>query len=141
MEALLLAVLTILALSVSIAAFSITATRARITEPFRDWLRPKSFLLYKLASCPYCLSHWLAAGLAPFCLLEFTSYLVLDFLLTVFLLVGLSALLEGLMMNWLHMQESMIDDLVEENQVLIEAVSLSNEPDMKDTDADPPVVL
>src|SRR5690606_16153472 len=104
-------VIVLFLVALAVSAASITLTRARISQPLRDWLEPRNFLLYKLASCPYCMSHWLAAPLATYTIFGVTSNVVVDWMIAWFTLVGLSALLEGLMMNLLHMQENRIIEL------------------------------
>lgn len=111
-------VLILLLLAVAIAAASITVTRARIFKPARDWMQEKNYLLFKLISCPYCLSHWYAMFLAYFVVFGVTGVWLVDWLLATFMLVGLSALLEGAMMNLLHMQESYIQELEDAQQAL-----------------------
>jgi|SRR5690606_30327528 len=106
--------LVLFMVALAIAALSITLTRARIFKPVRDSLAERNYLLFKLVSCPYCTSHWLAALLAPCTIFGLTEFWLVDYLLTVFILVGLSALLEGGMMNLLHMQEHYIQELEEE---------------------------
>lgn len=102
-------------LAIAIAAASITLTRARIFKPARDWVQPRNFLFFKLISCPYCLSHWFSGYLATYVVFGVTDLWFVDWLITTFALVGMSALLEGLMMNWLHMQENYIQEL--ENEI------------------------
>lgn len=52
----------VLALAIGPAAY--TCARAEISSPVRVWLAGKDgkawLWLFKLVSCPYCLSHWMA---------------------------------------------------------------------------------
>lgn len=111
-------VLILLLLAFAIAAVSITLTRARIFKPVRDWAQEKHYLLFKLLSCPYCASHYFAAVLAVHVTFGITGWGITDWMITTFTLVGLSAVLEGAMMNLLHMQENYIQELENEQQAL-----------------------
>jgi hypothetical protein len=104
-------VLAYLAVAIAVACASITLTRARIFEPVRDWAFDKNYLLFKLVSCPYCMSHWLSLWLVPSLLMAVTDTFVLDMAITWFFLTGLAALFEGVMMNGLHMSEHRIQGL------------------------------
>lgn len=106
-------VFSYLAIGLALATASVTLTRARIFEPVRTWSQKKSFLLFKLISCPYCMCHWLALWLVPFTMYVITDIWLFDAALTWFMLVGIGALFEGLLMKGLLMQENYIQDLEE----------------------------
>lgn len=108
------ALMVYLIVAISIAAASITLTRARIFKPLRDRAMNSNYLLFKLVSCPYCMSHWLAAVFVPWTLFTISDVIWLDGLMTWFFLVGLAAMFEGFMMNQLHMQETYIQELEDE---------------------------
>jgi hypothetical protein len=55
----------LLALSLVTMGLSHTIARERIFAPLRDRLGGKETWLGYLLSCPYCLSHWVAAVLVP----------------------------------------------------------------------------
>lgn len=111
------ALLVYLIVAIAIAAASITLTRARIFKPLRDRAMNSNYLLFKLVSCPYCMSHWLAAVFVPWTLFTITDIVWLDGLMTWFFLIGLAAVFEGFMMNQLHMQENYIQELEDEISV------------------------
>lgn len=114
--------LTAFIAAMAIATASVTLTRARMFEPVRAWWQPKNYLVFKLISCPYCMSHWLALWVAPFIIYQVTEIWAIDFLATWFFLTGSAALLEGLMMNGLHMQENLIHELEGDNLTLKQQV-------------------
>lgn len=85
------------------ATISLTLTRTYIFKKPRDWLRRRSEWWDKLASCPYCTSHWVALFLS----LVFDTRIlasrvpgvageVIDSLLGVFFIVALAAVEIGL---------------------------------------------
>jgi hypothetical protein len=97
-------------LAFSIAAVSFTVTRTVVFESFRNWVggaatdetghkvvydRP---FLFKLCSCPYCLSHYLSFG----AVIIYRPRLVhlfypLDLLVTAFAMIAFTMLVVGLM--------------------------------------------
>lgn len=70
----------------------------------------RAFMLAQLVSCPYCLSHWVAAafviplGLNP---LSDAGWFV-GYSVSIFAVVGMSALITGAVLRLLLMQESEI---------------------------------
>lgn len=107
-----LTVFLFLAVALAVATASITLTRARIFEPWRTWLQPRSWFWYKLASCPYCMAHWLALG-ATLVLPDLvqTGWSVTDWLITCFALTGAAALFEAAITRGLLMTENRILEL------------------------------
>jgi hypothetical protein len=55
----------LLAVSLVVMGLSHTIARERICEPLRRRLGGRETWLGYLASCPYCVSHWLAMILVP----------------------------------------------------------------------------
>lgn len=55
-------IVTCLVLAVAVAAASFTIARTKVTAPFRAAVLKRSKWFGALVSCPYCVSHWLAAG-------------------------------------------------------------------------------
>ena len=88
---------TIVALSLACAAITITITKARIFEEFRESIIRKSEWAGNLVSCSYCLSHWIAGILTilyrPNVLAG--GVLVIDMAITMFIIVCISTLFTG----------------------------------------------
>jgi hypothetical protein len=53
------AFIMIVALALPVAVISLTITKAGVFEPLRKKMNDESFLK-KLATCPYCMSHWIS---------------------------------------------------------------------------------
>lgn len=84
----------------AIAAMSVTLTKGKIFRTQRLWLRKRSSFLGGLFSCPYCTSHWLVG----YFLWQYRPELMggsglADFLVSGFALVGISALVMGIIMQ------------------------------------------
>jgi Protein of unknown function (DUF1360) len=86
---------------VSLAVFAMSTTIA--TTPLLDAIRRKAYersaLWGKLVSCPYCLSHWLAAVFVPLSGLKLVpgSFVVTDWLISLFAVVGMGAIFDILL--------------------------------------------
>lgn len=55
-------IVTCVVLAVAVAAASFTIARTKVTASFRAVVLKRSKWFGALVSCPYCVSHWLAAG-------------------------------------------------------------------------------
>ena len=53
----------LLEMGVATGVASLTITRSRPLRPVRDWIYNRSLWWGELVSCPYCMSHWVAAAL------------------------------------------------------------------------------
>jgi len=51
------------ALSLAVAALSMTITKAKVTIPLRNAIIRRSAWFGELFSCPYCMNHWLAVSI------------------------------------------------------------------------------
>ena len=105
------------------AALSVTLAKSKVFEAPRDWLRRKSALLGDLAACPYCQSHWYAAGITLWLqprLIEGTP--VANFVIISLAIVAVSALICGAIMRLLFMQEREIERLRARADVLAKTV-------------------
>lgn len=90
--------LKILMLSFMVSPICLTVTTARVSKPFRDFIKSKSQWLGKLFSCPYCFSHWVSfATVVVFKPVPvscgFSIYI--DLAASAFMIVALSALISG----------------------------------------------
>ncbi len=54
---------SLLEMGVATGVASLTLTRARPLRPIRQWIQKRSQWWGELVGCPYCISHWVAAGL------------------------------------------------------------------------------
>jgi hypothetical protein len=82
---------------VSLATFAMSTTIA--TTPLLDALRRKAYersaMTGKLASCPYCLSHWIAGVFVPLAGLKLVpGNSVVNWLISLFAVVGMSAIFD-----------------------------------------------
>ena len=88
-----------LILGAATATASLTITRTYIFKTPRKWFRKRGVWFDKLFTCPYCMSHYVAA----FFMLFYTPRVVrsrwyaIDYMVSWLLLVVVSALLVGLL--------------------------------------------
>ena len=85
---------------VSLATFALSTTIA--TTPLLDKARRKAYershMWGKLASCPYCLSHWIAAVFVPMSGLKLIpGFFVVNWLICLFAVVGMAAIFDILL--------------------------------------------
>ncbi len=92
----------IVLLSIAVSAFSLTVTRAKVTGSFRDRMAKKNKFFGDLVNCPYCFSHWVAAVAVILWQPRTTEIALwpwllwpLDYALSAFLIIGVSALISG----------------------------------------------
>jgi hypothetical protein len=76
-------------LGIACGAISLVIAKGNIFAGFHDWLDPKLPKLEELLSCPWCVSHWVAA------LLVLAYYRTLcagfvDYIVQVFVVVAIS---------------------------------------------------
>lgn len=85
----------LLVLGLATGTVSVTVAQSRIFQGVRQWIYSWSGWCGKLVSCPYCLGHWVSAGLV----LVWWYETMLDyprFMLVAWLAVtGISALVSG----------------------------------------------
>ena len=89
-------------LAVACASISLTVTRAEIFEPLRARIEKRSEWFGTLFGCPYCFSHWLAAGVVAIFQplpLQFTPHQwfhhLAEYPVSIFALVSLTAIVVG----------------------------------------------
>lgn len=96
-----LQVFVLLVCAWGLAALVLTISRSAIFRPLRGWLHEHDVhgWLSNLISCPYCLSHWVAAGwllLAPFCAIRLDDARPLvNWIITWLFLVASTAWMQG----------------------------------------------
>ncbi len=79
-------------LSVATAFLAFTVSETVLFAPMREWLKGRSTWLGKLLSCGYCIGFWIAVVLvAIYRPRLFDRWLLLDLLLTAFVIAWLSA--------------------------------------------------
>lgn len=97
------------------SAISLTITKSSLLEPVREYA--KQFMpwpVYKLLSCFYCLSHWVALLYAI--VLLWPNWL--EMITATFAVTGAAAIVSGLAIKLLHWDEQQISALMEENHQL-----------------------
>ncbi len=99
--------LTTIALSIANGAIALTITKSKFFAGMRAWLSLRTSWLgkfaYGLLSCPYCFSHWLAAVSVVLWQPRLTyihygrvsGLWIADYVVSAFVLVGMSALVAG----------------------------------------------
>jgi len=97
--------ISLLLLSLATASISITISKSKITLSFRNWLSSKNPWLGDFINCPYCISHWISAILVLF------SSLPLNPIISIFAIISISTIIEGLMFKLFFDQESEIERL------------------------------
>lgn len=121
--------LQVVVLALATAAISLTAAKGRIFAPVRTSISIRSEWLGKLASCPYCTSHWVAIALvAIYRPVLIPHWIILDLILSVFVTVAISAVVSG-MIQWLSSSHSemMQEDSSEEIEQLRAALQVARD--------------
>ncbi len=87
----------LLTLALAVSACSMTLTKAKVFKGAREWVGTWSRWLYGLATCPYCMSHWLAfAAVAAYRPRPVRSgVLLLDLAVAAFAIIALAAFSSG----------------------------------------------
>lgn len=113
----------LLLLALATSAISITIARGGIFQWLRDWIHDHNLWLGKLVACPYCLSHWVAGVLVGiyYPLFDYT-WVVVDFILAVFVIVAISAVIIGVITRLIPFQEDGCMAQEEEIHTLREAL-------------------
>jgi len=79
-------------LSLVTASVAFTLSETGAFAGLREWLRRRHAWLGKLASCGYCLGHWIALGLvAVYRPRLFAAWWPLDYILTALVIAWLAA--------------------------------------------------
>ena len=81
--------------SFAISACSLTLTRSAMMIPLRIWIRSKNSFFGAMIICHYCTSHWLAAMVVAISTPAVGGGFLLDLVLAWLGLVGISALISG----------------------------------------------
>lgn len=124
-------VFTLLFLSLAIAAATLTIAKGKIFTPARMWLIERWPWGGKAISCAYCLSHWFAFALvAVVGGVELTQRPVLDWLITSFAVVALSALIEGGIAGLLMMRDAEIAEMKQHMADMIERLGTEHAKEM-----------
>lgn len=95
-------------LAVAVGTVTLTLSRSQLTKGIRHRMIALPYMLGELINCPYCLAHWVA-GVAALPISDgFMSWLV-----TTFVLTGLSVLFMGVVQKLWMMQETELENLRE----------------------------
>jgi len=87
-------------LALATAAISLTLTKAQIFAPLRGWVASRSKWFGELASCFYCMSHWIAiAFVVIYRPILVSRWFLLDLLVSVFAIVAVSAVISSLVLR------------------------------------------
>jgi hypothetical protein len=85
-------------LAIAAAAIAMSFSQGSMFEPLRKSIAARSKLLGELASCFFCLSHWVAiAGVAIYRPQPLRAWWPADFLIAVFVVVAIATIIAGLM--------------------------------------------
>ncbi len=87
----------LVALASAVSAISVTLTKSQLFASMRTWVRSQSRWLGKLASCHYCMSHWVSfVMVAIYQPVVVAKWWPIDLLVSAFILVAISAIISGL---------------------------------------------
>lgn len=87
-------------LALATAAISVTTSKARVFAFARKWIAGRNQWLGDLASCPYCTSHWVAiAFVAIYHPVLVPQLIVVDFFVSVFVMVAIAAIISGVIIK------------------------------------------
>lgn len=106
--------LKIILIALAVAAVSLTLTKSHIAAPFQDWLRARSLMLWKLSTCAYCVSHWVAVVAVAFAAPTVFDDAITNFVVLTFAVISLSSMIVGVVMRALFMHEREVSLLRDE---------------------------
>ncbi len=87
----------VVALALATSAISVTISRGGVFSRQRKWLLKNKNWLGRLASCPYCTSHWVAAVLVAIYQPTLLSmWRPLDLAISVFIVLAMGAVITGI---------------------------------------------
>lgn len=91
--------ITCLVIAVASSSISITVTQTELFVPFREWVKKLGHMTGYLFRCFYCLSHWVViiAMVVYHPRLIQSQYVLVDWVVTAFFTITLSAFISGLM--------------------------------------------
>ena len=102
-------------LALATSAISVTISKARLFASLREWIASRNEWLGDLVSCSYCTSHWVAIALiAIYRPVLVPQWMPLDFLVSVFGVVAIAAVISGLITKLNPFLESVQDKPVHE---------------------------
>jgi hypothetical protein len=103
--------LSLLAMGLAVGGLSTTIAKAHIMGPVRAWMGAGVSILGEMLACPYCISHWIALGVAIVAPIRVTGNVWTDGAVQVFALVALGALVTGGIMRSLLWHEAELEEL------------------------------
>jgi len=96
----------IVVLALATAAISTTTAKGRIFASAREWMLDRSEWLGRLVSCAYCTSHWVAmAFVAIYRPMLVQQWFIVDFFVSVFCVVAISAIISGVIIKLTPFQQ------------------------------------
>jgi small-conductance mechanosensitive channel len=104
----------LLLLTLATSAISLTITKSHIADSWQSWLKTRSTLLWKLSTCAYCVSHWVALVLVLMAAPQYFDDYVVNLLILVFAVTGASTIVTGGAMRALFMHEREVELLRDE---------------------------
>lgn len=86
----------------SVATVSFTISKSKFFKFLRYWANQRNEKLGALLSCPYCMSHWVAAFFVILLyiyspVIMVTTILLIDATITIFAIISLATIITGLM--------------------------------------------
>ena len=91
----------LLVLALATSTISVTITKAGIFKPLRERIARLNDWAGELFSCPYCMAHWVAAGMVGVSqpVLISTGVYVLDVIISYFAVIAVAAVWSGLVIR------------------------------------------
>lgn len=88
-------------LSMCVSTISLTITKSRIFSPLRFWVVKRNERVGSLLSCPYCISHWVAAFFVVLLYIDnpmviVTNILFIDAIIIIFAIISLATIITGI---------------------------------------------
>lgn len=112
--------------SLATASSAITLSKGAIFAPLRKWATAHSTWGGKLLSCTYCVTHWsalfwvLLGGVGG--VLPLTSSIGGDYLITIFGVITMATIFEGIMARLLLMHEQQLEEVKEQTMEMVETL-------------------
>lgn len=90
-------------LSMCVSTVSLTIAKSKFFSFLRHWVNKRNEKLGSLVSCPYCMSHWVAAFYVVLLytyspIIMVTNILFIDISITMFATIALATIISGIML-------------------------------------------
>ncbi len=106
----------VIVLALATAAISVTIAKARMFASVRKWIAERNEWLGDLASCNYCMSHWVSiAFVVIYRPVLIPQWIFVDLLVSMFVMVTIAAIVGGVIVKLNPFRETRVAQEEEDN--------------------------